>query len=213
MRFFDKTNIRWIITIFLLAMAYATLRYHVFKGVDWIHLPLYTFNKAISLTGLILIAFSYTAGKFRPKSNEQDEALLKLKKSFAFIGFILVGAHIIASLTILNEGYFPKFYIGSMLNLKGESSMLMGIASLVFFIIPAIASLPDMIDKIGQKRWKKMQRTGYYGLFAVSSHVLIMGWSGWWQISEWPGYLPPITLLSFIFGMLPLLFLAVKRGN
>jgi hypothetical protein len=68
-----------------------------------------------------------------------------------------------------------------------------------------------MIDKIGKRRWKKMQRIGYFGLFAVSLHVLIMGWSGWWSFADWPGSLPPITLISFFFGILPLLYLAFKK--
>jgi hypothetical protein len=45
---------------------------------------------------------------------------------------MLIGAHILISLMILNAGYFPKFYEGTMLNIKGESSMLLGVAGIIF---------------------------------------------------------------------------------
>ena len=213
MKFLTQKNVRTILIIFVASLGYAMLRYHIFKGVEWAHFPLYTLNKAFSLTGLILIALSYASGKLRGRRKRNGEELLNRKKSFAFIGFILIGAHIIASLTILHAGYFPKFYDGTMMNLTGESTMLFGLISVIFFLIPAIASLPDMIDKIGEKRWKKMQRIGYYGLVAASIHVLIMGWSGWFTISEWPGSLPPITLISFIFGAAPVLLLLLTSKN
>jgi hypothetical protein len=37
------------------SLIYATLRYPVFGGVDWIHFPLYVINKALALSGFLLL--------------------------------------------------------------------------------------------------------------------------------------------------------------
>jgi len=38
-------------------------------------------------------------------------------------------------------------------------------------------------------------------LALIALHCLLIGWSGWWTPATWPGCLPPITLLSFLFAM------------
>ena len=41
---------------FVLAAAYAIARYHVFGGVPWSRLPLFTLNKAVALSAAALLA-------------------------------------------------------------------------------------------------------------------------------------------------------------
>lgn len=35
-------------------------------------------------------------------------------------------------------------------------------------------------------------------LALTAAHVALMGYEKWLAVEDWPGYLPPITLLSFI---------------
>jgi hypothetical protein len=37
------------------AALYATLRYHIFKGVEWSHSPLFIMNKILAFSGFILL--------------------------------------------------------------------------------------------------------------------------------------------------------------
>ena len=46
-------------------------------------------------------------------------------------------------------------------------------------------------------------------LWFSAVHVLIMGFSGWLAPSGWPGYLPPITLWSFVMA----LYFLLARGR
>lgn len=38
-------------------------------------------------------------------------------------------------------------------------------------------------------------------LLFTALHVFFMGYTTWLDVSSWPGYLPPITLLSFVIGI------------
>ena len=44
---------RWVLLIWGACLAYAVLRYNVFKGVEWMHLPLYIINKSVALAGIL----------------------------------------------------------------------------------------------------------------------------------------------------------------
>lgn len=197
-------KIKWISIVLSFFMVYATLRYIVFKGVDPIHFPLYIVNKVISISGLFFLAVSYVTGKVKWMRFEDASRQNRFIKFSGITGFSLSAIHIFISLIILGPAYFPKLYAGEMMNLKGELSMLMGVFTLYCFSIPAITTLPVMQETFGIKRWQQGQRIGYLGLFAALLHVTIMGFSGWIDVSSWPGYLPPITMISAIIAIIPL---------
>ena len=115
------------------------------------------------------------------------------------------------SLIILSPSYYPKFYHGDMMNFKGELSMLMGVLSLFFFTIPAIATIPFMQEAVGIKKWQKGQSMGYLGLITALLHVVVMGVSTWLNVDTWPGYLPPITMIAAIIAIVPLYLKFLKK--
>lgn len=191
---------------------YATMRYMVFKGVDVAHFPLFITNKIFSISGLFFIALSYVLTKVNLVKIDHDETKVHFVKFMGLIGFSLSAMHVFMSLTLLSPAYYANFFDGDMMNFKGELSMLMGVISLYFFTIPAIASLPFMQKGVGMKKWKRAQKMGYFGLITALFHLIIMGASGWITIHKWPGYLPPISLLSAIIILIPL-YLKLKKKN
>jgi hypothetical protein len=56
-RLIQAHTVRWFVLLFGVPLTYAILRYHVFKGVEWGHFPLYIANKACSLPPISLVAF------------------------------------------------------------------------------------------------------------------------------------------------------------
>jgi hypothetical protein len=205
---------KWLVGVLLFFTFYATMRYIVFKGVDVVHFPVYIVNKIVSVAGIFFIAMSYVIGKvgwLKFQSNEQREQFIRY---VGLSGFSLCALHVFLSLILITPGYFPKFYTGSMMNLKGEMTMLMGVLSLYCFSIPAITTLPFMQEAVGIKKWQKGQSMGYYGLLTSLLHTTIMGASGWLVVSKWPGYMPPISLISTIIALVPLyLKLTKKKAN
>jgi len=204
-------EIRWMILTISLFTLYAIVRYIIFKGVDPIHFPVYIVNKVFSSAGLFFLALSYVLGKINSKNSLDKKEKAHWMKSAGLLGFSLSAMHVIMTLMILNPLYYPKLFEGEMLNLTGELSLLMGVLSLFFFTIPAITTIPFMQEAVGIKKWQKRQRIGYFGLLTALLHVVIMGFAGWLKVSTWPGYLPPITLISALIAIVPLYLKFVKR--
>lgn len=200
----NSLKIKWVMGVLLFFLLYSTLRYMVFKGVDWSHFPVYIMNKIFSIAGLFLIALSYLLTKVNLIKFDDESSKVQFIRFVGLAGFSLCAIHVFLSLVMLSPAYYPNFYIENMMNLKGELSMLMGVISLYFFTIPAITSLPFMQKAVGMKKWKRGQKMGYYGLLTSLFHLIAMGASGWITVNNWPGYLPPISLISAIIVLIPL---------
>ena len=204
-------KVKWLPITLILFTLYAIVRYNIFKGVDPIHFPVYILNKVFSSVGIVFLALSYGLGKIKIKKFDDKETKSLWVKSSGLIGFSFSAMHVFMTLMILNPSYYPKLYNGDMLNLTGEISMLMGVLSLYFFSIPAITTIPFMQEAVGIKKWQKRQRIGYYGLLTALLHVVVMGFAGWLKVNTWPGYLPPITLISAVIASIPLILKLRKR--
>lgn len=199
---------QWAITttIFVVAFAYAILRYNVLKGIAWEHLPLFISNKAISLSAVLFIALSYMLGplaRFWPK---MIVPLLGLRRFLGLLGFSLAALHGSLSLLIFTPAYYPKFFAeDGTLNLVGELSMLFGIIAFLVFVLVAYTAIPSVAPSLTPQRWSAVQRLGYLGLILVLLHVVTMGFQGWMQPGTWPGKLLPISLIASIVIALTLL--------
>jgi DMSO/TMAO reductase YedYZ heme-binding membrane subunit len=205
-RLIQAYTVRWFVLLFGVPLTYAIVRYHVFKGVEWEHFPLYIANKACSLAAVFFIGASYLIGKtIRIYSNESDKRLV-LIKFCGLMGFSLAAIHTVMAMLIFSPHYYPTFFHDTgKLNLTGELSMAFGVLGLWCLTITAITSLPFMYEAIGADRWHRGQRMGYLSLILASGHVLVMGFTGWQAPAGWPGSLPPISLVAFIAAIVPVL--------
>ena len=197
----DKRN---IIFIYLLVLIYAVLRYNVFKGVPWDHLPLYVLNKTFALAGIILLSQAFILNNWI-----QSEQNLIRAKQLGWFGFHLILLHVLCSFAILNPLYFSKFFVQGKMNLTGELSMLVGGAAFVVLTVNNIRSWLNLKNNEETSRVYK----GYHpvlGILLVIAHVFIMGVKGWLTPSAWPGYLLPISLVSFLVLIAALTFAQVK---
>jgi len=195
-------KLRWGLGVFLVCLVYAILRYNVFKGVEWIHLPLYVGNKAFALAGVTLISFAYLIGKWIPAYSDDTKRRRALTKFCGLTGAAMIGMHACAGFIMLSPAYYEKFFleVGKM-NLTGELTFLFGILALACLFFPAVTTLPHMYEALGGARWQKAQRMGYYCLLFACAHTFTMGWKGWLDTSTWPGGLPPITMLGFVVAL------------
>lgn len=170
-----------ILLIFALTFWYSIVRYIVFKGVAVEQIPVYITNKAISWTGLILLGLAPLVGVER-------------RRSLGQAGFLLVLLHVILSLMIINPVYFGKFYgENGFLSWLAELSMLAGAVGTVLLF-----RLFVHVGENTEQNGSLIPGLGRLILVLTGAHVGFMGYRGWTDISHWPGYLPPITLLSFL---------------
>jgi len=187
-----------IIAVLVASLVYAVLRYNIFKGVSFEHLPLYVLNKVFSLAGLGLIAMA-CLGSERARRRE-----------LGYLGLVLVMLHFLISIVILTPEYFGKFFIKSgKMTWQTELSMLAGILGMLFLLWLFVASLKDVIQLPAQR--SLVPGLGQAVLFFTALHVFAMGSFGWLSVDAWPGYLPPITLISFLVALGALLRRQAER--
>ena len=191
----------WVLGTWIPCLAYAILRYNVFKGVEWVHLPLYIANKSAAFAGVILIGLAYAVGKAfgGPPGSEHVRARAKF---LGLAGFSLITVHVLMSLVLLSPANYEKFFADSgKLNLSGELTFLCGVLAYGCLLFPAITTLPNMYDAMGMGRWLTTQHMGYATLALACGHTAAMGYKGWIDLSTWPGSMPPITLLGFLAAL------------
>lgn len=193
---------RWILAVWIPCLIYAIVRYNVFKGVEWIHLPLYIVNKSFAMAGIAFLAGSYLVGKWIRVAEDEPERQRAIAKYCGLTGLTLVGMHMVASLAMLSPAYYAKFFHETgKLNLTGEITFLCGVLGIGALACPAISTIPGMFAAMGRDRWLRMQRMGYVALAAAAGHTCAMGWKGWIDVATWPGGMPPITLIGFLIAL------------
>ena len=194
----------WVLGAWIPCLAYAIVRYNVFKGVAWTHLPLYIVNKSAALAGVILIALAYLVGKLFGGPNGTEPVRSKAK-FLGLAGFAMITMHVLMSTVLLSPANYEKFYEASgKLNLTGEFTFLFGVLAYGCLLFPAITTLPHMYDALGMGRWLQAQHMGYAALALAGGHTFAMGAKGWIDLASWPGSMPPITLLGFLAALLAL---------
>ncbi len=164
------------------------MRYNIFGNVPWEELPIYVFNKALSLTVVFLILISVLKRKRLP---------INAKKLWKII-FVLTVIHVFISFRLLGTEYYPKFYFNSEMNLIGYLTISFGITAFIgLIILNSDNLLPTEDGKLIITNFvKKIVKTLIPIL--IGGHLLSMGIAGWIKPFNWFGYLAPISLIAFV---------------
>jgi hypothetical protein len=164
------------------SVAYATLRYNVFKGVPWADWPVYILNKAAALSGLLLLVAWLVRTRRRGSTSEASLLLMARRLAIAHAGL---------SLAILTPVYFPAFFTDGKLAPAESMSLVVGVGLIagLFTGRPAPRGTVPSAGTVGLIT------------FFAGAHAAVAGYGGWFSPAVWPGYMPPITLVSGIAGI------------
>lgn len=185
--------------IFLLWLGYATLRYNVLGTVAWQEFPVYVANKAVSAAAVTLLVAAYlTRRPGRPRI-------------YGIAGFLLMLVHLVLSLLVFDPQHYPKILSAGGLTPAGWWSITAGVVASLLLCGPFWASRQNALDRLGEARWRAVQRVGYLALALCGIHTAALGVSGWLRPSTWPGGLPPITLLTTTLALCPLVLRVRKK--
>lgn len=154
-----------------ISIAYATLRYNLCKGVPWSDWPVFIVNKAAALSALILLVVFAVQ-----KARGREQGLAGLMAT----AFSLALLHVALSLCILNPTYFPIMFAQGLLTAQGGLSLLAGALCIVGFY----------------RRWLLLPKM----CALIGVHALLLGYVNWSAPAAWPGFLPPISLISFLLA-------------
>jgi hypothetical protein len=163
---------------------YATARYHVFKGVPWRDWPIYTLNKAFALSALLLLVFSVIRRRSAPGHANARELTM---------AGVFGAVHVMLSLTVFSPVYYERLFVQGRLTAAAGLSMVLG----------AIAAA---VMATGTRTRGDQQTDGGVTIltilaFVVGLHAMLQGFTGWFAASEWPGMMPPLTLVAFLLGL------------
>ena len=175
-----------IFIIFALALIYSYLRYIIFSKIRFDFMMLYVTNKAFALSAVSILFFKISRD---------------LKHANIFLN-VFIALHISVSIFLLNPEHFDKLYIDKLqFTVFGLLFLLSGILAATFWISFIYKRLIDISLKYKLLAF----------LFFVMMHNLLLGFSSWINYSNWVGYLPPITLISFLFNLISVFIIAKKK--
>lgn len=188
-----------------LALAYAIVRYNVFSDVPWSDAPTFVANKGISLASVLLFAVSYLANRRMPANVEARRRRRRLARTSGLTAFWLMVLHVVISLGILDARHYPLLTSPATgITTVGEICIITGAVGVLVFAAPAVSSTSRITARLSQAAWRRAQQLGYLALAFTSAHVLAIGVQNFTAVDRWPGTLPPISLISFVACLVPI---------
>ncbi len=192
----------FVIAIVIISWLYAFIRYNILKGIAFAHLPLYVTNKSMAISAIIILS---TAAITFGEEGEKSRNYLNT------IGFLLVILHVIMSVVVLNKSYFDTMFYKGRLTALSELALLVGILAFISFFILFLNRIAS--DKFRTTLGLIFNNNfiSILGLIFLLFHTFFIGFKSWLNPEKWPGYLPPITLIGFVIGVIPLVTKFAKR--
>jgi len=217
-----------LLFVFSYSEFYAVLRYNVFKGYAWFHLPIQVTNKAICWTSLTGMALAQLPGVLaRAYDSYQGNNLvskprilvwsLSLRKHVGVLSLWFLICHIIMSLLLMNEKYYGKFFEdpkanASKMNVIGETSFFFATMGTGLYIIMGLCSLSSIGSQMTNLQWQVVYGpVAWVALLFGTLHVMVMGVKGWATTHKWPGGLPPITMTSVLVPLFVILLKLLQK--
>jgi len=176
-------------------MAYALIRYALFKGVPLTDTPAYLLNKAASVAATIFLAMAaWHAWRKSPEVVYWGK-----------LTWTAVVLHGLLSFGIFGTEFFPAWFEDGKPNLTGQLVLLTG-------VLGAIGMLEVRLRK-------RKDASGESILIFVSVitllHVVIMGGKKWFIPADWPGGMPNMSMLGAIAAAIAAFFYlrTLRRGK
>jgi hypothetical protein len=171
-----------------LAGVYATLRYNVFKGVPWSDWPHYIVNKVFAVASLLLFA----AAVYR-LVNGGREPIRRLMSTASGLAI----AHTLISVGMFTPTYYEKFFAAGKLTAAAGASLTLAAI--------AVALLQWGKGRPGSAQPERAALLIAAIAFLSGVHAALPAVGTWLTPSQWPGRMPPLTLISFSVGLATLL--------
>mgnify|MGYP001047339730 CR=1 FL=1 len=190
---------RIILGTTIVCTSYAVVRYNVAGDVPWKDLPVFIFNKGISLSSFVFLALCFCLGPLRNLGFRISGRLLESRKSLGLTGLIYSFAHFALSMSILNPVYFALFYEeNGTLSLRGGFCLLGGVIGLVILWVYYNSFKVNAKKMCELLKIISSKRIIISIFFLIGIHLFFLGYSGWTSIDKWQAGLPPISLISFV---------------
>jgi len=196
----------------LLSIGYAVVRYHLAGDIPWKDFPLFILNKGLCLGAFVLLTLNFALGPAKNLGLPVSETWLDARKTLGMTGFLLVLVHALISFMLFSPAIYGKFFEddGTLTGVAG-ASMLAGVLGFVFLWAYNLSFQTHLRDDKAFINLITSRRVLMWALSLGGLHLFFMGYSGWLQPGDWPGGLPPISLVAFSFFILGYLLNLIGR--
>lgn len=170
-----KKAYRTLVLIFLFTTIYSILKYNILDDVPFSEIPTFILNKSVAFA-LIIIMLAICYCKVTKRKAEFETFLKTLNP--------LVIIHVLLSVSLLSQEYYPKLFYEHKLTLLGNLSVMFGVLTVAYIF------------------YSKQKPKNMVIYLLVSFHLFFIGINGWFDISKWNNLMPPITLICFLIIVL-----------
>ena len=201
-----------IFIVALISIAYAILRYHIVGNIAWSQFPVFILNKGLSLAGLILLAINFSIGPLNNIGRGISDRWLNIRTGLGVSSFLLIFTHLFFSLILLNPANYQKFFLeNGSLNVNGGLSMLAGVIAFIMLWLYTISFQTFLKENKAFIKFITSRKVILISMVFTAAHFFFMGYQGWLSPQNWPGGLPPITLISFVIFIIAFIINLIGR--
>lgn len=182
----------------MFSFTYSIVRYHIAGDVPWKDLSFFIFNKAISLSSLLLLVINFTLGPLKNLGISISNRWLKSRRLIGIAGFILAFTHILMSLALFRPTIYPKYFDenGTITAFLGLS-LLGGVISFVFLWMYNISFSSNFRKDKDLINFITSRKVLLIAMIFSGFHLLFIGVKGWLNPAGWIAGIPPISLVAF----------------
>ncbi|XP_064614939.1 metalloreductase STEAP4-like isoform X2 [Liolophura sinensis] len=217
------------VAIFNLWLIYVILMIFAERRTEsWNQLFLKVINKPLCLTAISLMGLAQIPGPLGTlvrasvggsrKSPTWFKKWSSSKTQFGMFSWVLMGMHVLMSVLLTNNTYFPALYetlsddrrcnvtksstktVSEWMNWKGEAGLLLGLLATVAVCVVAFSTIPGIRNTLNWRERRFTQSTmNFAALFLAACHVVMTAIADWTSNVVWPFY----HSTSFLCIMLP----------
>jgi len=153
----------------------------------------------LSLTGFILLGINYSIGPLGNIGAGIDKQWLSIRPALGVSSFLLIFTHLFLSLILLNPANYQKFFMeNGSFTINAGLSMLAGVIAFIILWIYTISFQTFLREDKGFIKFITSRKVILMAMAFTAAHIFFMGYQGWMTPQNWPGGLPPITLIAFV---------------
>ena len=166
-----------------------------YHDVLWTPFTLFTTEKCTAIASVFCLALALMLGplsRFKPSLDKQ----LPYRRTMGLTAAFMSMPHVILVFIYLPLKFPEKYSVDYPLSwfVTHWFTVIMGLLSLVLFLIIAWSSDPSGIRRLGKRKWMILQKFAYLVMIMVVLHLLSMGkipenWIAWIENRDKP--LPP----------------------
>lgn len=191
---------KFITITLVFSLIYVVLRYHIFGEAPWKDFPFLILNKALSLTGFILLTYNFSFGPLKNIGVKIPESWLNARNALAMTGFLLIFIHALMSFLLFKPEIYGKFFESDgTLTLMAGISMMSGILGFVALWMMNLTFKTYMRDDKSFVTFITSRTFLLWALVLGGVHLFFMGYEGWLNPSGWYAGIPPVSLVAMFF--------------